>query len=229
MYDLYYWPVPFRGQPIRFLLADSGADWTEKGYAEIVALRELPVVERPYPFLAPPMLHDRGTGTWLSQTPAILMYLGRRFDRIADADQTLRVVCDAVDILYEVTRFHGDQMWDRPAWETFLAERLPLWMTLHEALATAGGVTATGGFFFGTSEPSVTDLTLAALWGTMADRLLLGALLERHAPALSGLVARVAERPAIAAVIAEWDGRTPRYCGGQIEASLMEMTGQSKR
>jgi len=225
MYDLYYWPIPFRGHPIRFLLADAGVAWEEKGYEPIAALRALPPGERPYPFLAPPLLQDRETGTWLSQMPAILMYLGRRLGRIAEPDQTLRLVCDASDIMLEITRGHGAQMWDRPAWELFTAERLPLWMSLHEAMAKANGVTAGAGFLFGAPEPGVADLTLAALWGTMADRFApLGALLDVHAPLVADLVARIAERPAVAAVRADWEGRAKRYCGGQIEASLLEMT-----
>ena len=226
MLDLYYWPVPFRGHFVRYLLAEVGADWTEKGADEIVAIRALPVSERPYPCFAPTFLHDRETDTWLSQMPAIMMYLGRRFDRIADPDQTLRVVCDAVDVLYEITRFHGDQMWDRPAWEAFLADRLPLWMAMHEVLLRRMGVSAETGFFAGSERVTVADITFSALWGVMADRLRLGEMLRREAPTLAGLVARVEARPGIARVIADWADRTPRYCGGQIEASLMEMTGQ---
>jgi len=228
MYDLYYWPLPFRGHLIRFLLADTGAEWTEHGYGATAALRNLPVAERPYPFLAPPLLHDRETDTWLSQMPAICMYLGRRLDRLADPDQSLRIVCDASDILLEITRSHGAQMWDRPAWEAFLADRLPLWMALHEQIATTSGVTAQAGHLFGSETPGVADLTLAALWGTMADRLPPTAtLLAETAPTLAGLVTRVSNRPAIAALRSDWDDRKPRYCGGQIEKSLMEMVGKA--
>jgi len=229
MYDFYYWPLPFRGHPVRYLLADAGANWTDHGYEDTAALRALPVAKRPYPFLAPPLLHDTEAGIWLSQLPAIAMYLGRKLDRIADPDQTLRVVCDASDVLLEITRSHGAQMWDRPAWEGFLATRLPLWMELHEALATGSGVSFQAGYLFGAKEPGVADLTLAALWGTMVERLPpVAPILAAHAPTLAGLVARVSDRPAIAALRAEWEDRRPRYCGGQIEASLMEMVAGTR-
>ena len=70
-YDFYYWPIPFRGHPIRFILAFAGTEWDEHGFEEVAALKNLPVADKPYPFLAPPVLHDRDTDTWLSQMPAI--------------------------------------------------------------------------------------------------------------------------------------------------------------
>lgn len=30
-YDLYYWPLPFRGQFLRAILAHAGKRWTEAG------------------------------------------------------------------------------------------------------------------------------------------------------------------------------------------------------
>lgn len=69
-YTLYYWPIPFRGHPLRFVLAHVGASWDEPDFAEVAALRDLPVADKPYPFLAPPVLYDHGNATWLSQMPA---------------------------------------------------------------------------------------------------------------------------------------------------------------
>lgn len=225
-YALYYWPIPFRGHPIRFLLAHVGAEWTEPGFAEMAAFKDLPVAEKPYPFMAPPVLHDVQTNTWLSQMPAIAMYLGRRYDLIADPDQTLRLVCDASDILVEVTRGHGARMWDDPSWAAFTAERLPLWMQLHERMASDSGVTAADGFLFGADTPGVADLCLSALWHTMVDRLpKLRPLLHAQAPRIEGLADRVAARPEIAALRADWDNSDPLYCAGQIEASLLSVQG----
>ena len=76
-YHLYYWPLPFRGHPIRFALAWAGADWQEYGFEEVARLKNTPVSDKPYPFLAPPVLHDTETDTWISQMPAIAMYVGR--------------------------------------------------------------------------------------------------------------------------------------------------------
>ena len=48
-------------------------------------------------------------------------------------------------------------------------------------------------------------------------------MLEAHAPTVAGLTGRVAATPAIAALDADWAQREPRYCAGQIEASLIDM------
>jgi glutathione S-transferase len=213
-YTLHYWPIPFRGHFIRYVLAHAGADWDE---AVIDPASEA------YPFLAMPLIVDHASGTRLSQTPAILMYLGRKHGLLAEPDQTLRLVCDAMDVLYEITRFHGAQMWDRPAWEAFTGARLPRWMGLHERIGRDHGLTPGAGFVFGTPEPGLADLALAALWHTMVDRLPgLRPLLHRQAPSIEGLVDRIAGRDEIAAMRANWD-EGAGYCGGMIEASIREM------
>ena len=48
-------------------------------------------------------------------------------------------------------------------------------------------------------------------------------LLHENAPVLEGLADRIAAEPPVAALIADWAGRRPVYCGGQIEASLLNM------
>jgi len=212
-YTLQYWPIPFRGHFIRFALAQAGASWDE-------AMTD--PAETEYPFLAQPLLTDHATGCQLSQTPAILMSLGRKHGLIAAPDETLRLICDAMDVLYEITRCHGAQMWDRMAWAAFTGDRLPRWMSVHERVAVANGVTPDQGFLFGVDTPSLADLTLAALWHTMVDKLPgLRPLLQHNAPTLGALVDRVAARPEIARLRADWP--EPLYCGGQIEASLRAM------
>lgn len=217
---LYYWPIPFRGHFIRYVLAVGGAEWEEFGFDEVRALKDAPVAEQPYPAMAPPILHDRAADRWLSQMPAIQMYLGRKFGLIGDLDLDLRLIADASDILFEITRTHGAQMWDRQSWHAFTTHRLPRWLEIHERLVTDHA----GNGCFGGDTPVLSDLTMAALWHTMAERLPgMRAYLEGHAPALMRLVGRVADLPPITALRAEWRGRTPVYCGGQIEASLLEM------
>ena len=216
-YDFYYWPIPFRGHPIRFILAFAGAGWDEPGFEDVAALKNLPVADKPYPFLAPPVLHDRDTDTWLSQMPAIAMYLAGKHDLISNPDQSLRIACDASDILLEITRNHGATLWDADSWAEFRANRLPMWMQLHEALCNS-----TDAFLFRRETPGLADLVLAGLWHTMADRLPpLREDLETHAPSLTAYVDRVANLPAIAALRAKWTDRRPLYCAGQIEQSLL--------
>lgn len=213
-YALYYHPIPFRGHFIRYVLAEAGQGWDEPPHDEVMRLKALPVGEQPVPAMAPPLLHDRERDLWLPQMPAIVMHLGRAHGLSRDADLELRLLCDASDILFEITRYHGALMWDADSWADFARARLPRWMRIHQALLPA--VDAAG--------PGLADLVLAALWHTMIDRLPgLRPLLHQTAPRLEAGVDAVAARPAIAAMLEDWRGRRPVYCAGQIEASLLEM------
>ena len=46
-YELYYWPIPFRGQFVRAVLAFAGKSWTEHGPAEISKLMGGPLKNMP--------------------------------------------------------------------------------------------------------------------------------------------------------------------------------------
>ncbi len=223
-YTLYYWPLPFRGHFVRYVLAHVGAQWDEPGFDAVAALKNAPVPDQPYPFMAPPLLEDHATGRRLSQLPAILMYLGRRHGLVVDDDETLRIVLDAMDVLTEITRWHGAQMWDRTAWEAFCGARLPRWMQIHDRIGRDHGLTPDAGFVLGTEVPTLADLVLAALWHTMVDRLPgLRPLLHDNAPAIEGLADRIAAGPGVAGMLDTWQGRPPLYCAGKIEASILEM------
>ncbi len=212
-HTLYYWPIPFRGHFVRFVLAHVGASWEE---------RAIDPATTDYPFLAQPLLDDHETGKRLAQTPAILMYLGRKYRLIEDPDETLKLICDAMDVLYEITRGHGAQMWTGKAWAEFAGTRLPRWMALHEEVGRANGLRPEAGHILGTYAPTLADLALAALWHTMVDKLPeLRPILHDTAPALEGLVDRIAAKHRIAAMRARWPG--PVYCAGEIEASIREM------
>lgn len=223
-YQLHYWPIPFRGHFIRFVLAYAGLAWDEPGFDAVVGLKNRDAADQPYPFMAPPLLTDTLTGTHLSQMPAILMALGRTHGLLTEPDRTLRLICDASDILFEITRYHGALMWDAASWTEFHGSRLPRWMQIHERIVAEAGVTAAAGYLRGGAHPGLADLVLGALWHTMADRLPpLRPLLHANAPVLEGLADRIAAEPPVAALIADWAGRRPVYCGGHIEASLLNM------
>ena len=215
-YTLYYWPIPFRGHFVRYALARAGATWDEPGMEALAQLKNLPPADQPTPFMGPPVLVDHGTGQALSQMPAIVMHLGRAHGLIGDADLALRLLCDANDVLFEITRGHGAQMWDRGSWATFRDQRLGRWLAMHDHLAQdlLQGLDPT--------HPGLEALTLTALWHTMADHLpALRPQLTACAPGLMTLVDQVAATPALARMRAPWQGTG--YCGGQIEASLLDM------
>lgn len=230
-YTLLYWPSPFRGHFVRYVLAHAGASWDEPETEALLTIKSSPVADRPAPMMAPPMLHDRTADLWLSQLPAILMHLGHRHgllpENLTARSLTLKLICDAGDVLEEITRDCGAQMWTPEAWAEFAADRLPRWMAIFEETGRRYGLTPRGGHILGTDRPTLADLTTAALWHTMTDKLPpIGPLLDGHAPAVAGLSDRIAALSAIAALRGNWD-RTHgnAYCGGQIEASLRSVLG----
>ncbi len=213
-YKLYYWPIPFRGHFIRFMLAQAGQQWAEASFEEVAALKDDDPTLSRYPVLAPPVLEDRVTGVRLAQMPAIVMALGREYSLIRDPDVALRLTCDASDILFEITRTHGAQMWDAPSWQGFVEERLPRWLAVHEAVAKT----------LDAGAPGAEEIILTALWHTMIDKLPpLRSIAQTHAPGLVALVDHVTATPAIAGVITDWADKKPIYCAGQIEASLLNV------
>ncbi|MFC3836879.1 thioredoxin domain-containing protein [Paracoccus rhizosphaerae] len=78
-FTLYYWPLPFRGQFIRAVLAHAGADWDEPDADAVSDMMSREPADQPVPFMAPPMLVEAG-GVAIAQMPSILFHLGRRFD-----------------------------------------------------------------------------------------------------------------------------------------------------
>ena len=57
-FDLYYWPVPFRGEFIRAILAFSGKTWTEHDAEEIGEIMARAPDRQDVPFMGPPVLVD---------------------------------------------------------------------------------------------------------------------------------------------------------------------------
>jgi glutathione S-transferase len=229
-YDLYYWPVPFRGQFIRAILSFAGKDWREHDAEEIVTLMEQAPGEQPCPFVGPPLLIDHVHDVALAQMPAIALYLGETLGLLpaspAGRALTAKVVNDANDVLDEMTRDGGNQMWDRASWDAFVP-RLQRWMAIFAAIGERHGLSEDKGFLLGTQQAGVADIVTATLWATMGERFpTLATMLEQSAPQIAGLTRRMQALPAL-----ERLGRTSRalygdaWCGGQIEASLRKVVG----
>lgn len=229
-YVLYYWSAPFRGQFVRAVLAYAGQAWTEGGDAAIGELMGKPVKEMPIPFMGPPMLVDREADVAIAQMPAVVFYLGETLDLLPDTPAlralTLKIVCDANDVIDELTLDGGRQMWTPERWKDF-EPRLQKWMSFWEETGRRHGLKKTSGFLLGGDEPGIADVVTATLWSTMAERLpRLGQILDETAPLTAALVRRVADLPplkALADQAREDYGDT--WCGGQIEASLRKVLG----
>ena len=227
-YELYYWPIPFRGQFVRALLAVAGKTWTEHDGAEISKLMDGPLREMPIPFMGPPLLIDNKAKFAISQLPAIVLYLGETLNLLpADAKLralTLKIVMDANDIIDDLTLDGGRLMWTPPRWEGFVP-RLSAWMTFGEEIGRRHGLTRKAGTMLGETTPGVADIVTAILWGTIADRFpALKEQFEENAPMTAALTQRVGSLPALAELAAR--ARVDygdAYCGGRIEASLRKV------
>lgn len=229
-YELYYWSAPFRGQFVRAVLTHAGKTWTEGGDAAIADLMGGPVKAMPVPFMGPPMLVDKKARVAIAQTPAIVLYLGETLELLPSTPElralTLKIVCDANDVIDEMTNDGGREMWTDKRWAAFVP-RLKTWMSFWEETGRRHGLTADAGFLLGGQTPGVADVVTATLWSTLTERFAsIGELLDEAAPMTAALVRRVAQLPplrALADKAREDYGDT--WCGGQIEASLRKVLG----
>lgn len=229
-YALYYWSAPFRGQFVRGVLAFAGKTWTEAGDEAIGKLMGGPVEDMQVPFMGPPLLIDRKADVSIAQMPAILLYLGETLDLLPTTPAlralTLKVVCDANDVIDELTLDGGRQMWSDKRWEEF-EPRLKKWMSFWEETGRRHGLKANSGFLLGGDEPGIADVVSAVLWSTLTERFdRIAAILNDAAPLTAALVRRVADLPplkALAEKAREDYGDT--WSGGQIEASLRKALG----
>ena len=224
-YELYYWPLPFRGQFIRAILAYAGKSWNEHDADAIDRLRQSAPDAQPIPFMGPPLLIDNDTGFALAQMPAIAFHLGRTLGLLPDDDagqaMTLKLVNDANDILDEITLDGGREMWTRESWDAFVP-RLKRWMRFFEVVGARNGLAHDRGFLLGGEAPGVADIVTATLWSTLRDRFsVIGAMLDEEAPLTAALCRRMMTIPALTELAQATARRYgDAYCGGEIEKSL---------
>jgi glutathione S-transferase len=224
-YTLYYWPLPFRGQFVRSVLAHVGASWDEAGVQASSFLMNAEPAKQLVPHMGPPVLTDHMADLSLAQTPAILAYLGGKYALIPDdparAALTAKIIADANDVLYEMTLHNGAQMWTQELWDDY-RPRLARWMTISEEHGRRHGLTGEMGYVLGTGSPSLADLVVHILWGVMASKLpALRPLLDATAPNIAGLSDRIAGLPEQEELRLRSDEEYgDEWCSGQIEASL---------
>ena len=226
-YDLYYWPVPFRGQFVRAVLAHAGKTWTEHDGEAILKLMGGPVEDMPVPFTGPPLLIDKKAGHAVAQMPAIILYLGETLDLLpttpASRAMTMKVVNDVID---EITLQGGRDMWTEKRWEDFVP-RLKRWMSIWEETGRRHGLTADAGHLLGGEAPAIADVVTATLWSTMTERFpRIGTILDEVAP----MTAALSRRISALSPLAELAARVRRdygdaYAGGQIGQSMCKVLG----
>lgn len=227
-YRLYYWPVPFRGQFIRAILAYAGKTWDEPD-ADILRVMEAAPDRQAVPFMAPPMLVVEKTGFALAQMPAIAFYLGETLGLLPTTPEgramTLKLVNDANDVIDEITQNGGREMWTPKTWDAFVP-RLKRWMAIWEVTGERNGLTQDEGFLLAQDKPGVADIVTATLWSTLSDKFpKIGKMLDAEAPLVAALSRRVQATPALAKLAAESNEfyGAETYCGGQIGKSLQKV------
>jgi glutathione S-transferase len=224
-YELYYWSAPFRGQFVRAGLAFAGKSWTEAGDGAIAKLMKGPVAKMPVPFMGPPLLIDKKAEVAIAEMPAIVLYLGETLDLLpttpALRTKTMKIVCDANDVLDEITLDGGRLTWTEKRWQEFVP-RLKKWMSIWEETGRRHGLKKGSGFMLGGDEPGIADVVTATLWSTMTDRFkTIGKILKKSAPMTAALTRRVSALPPLAALAAKArEDYGDTWCSGKIEASL---------
>ena len=225
-FTLYYWPIPFRAQFIRYILAYAGEAWDEPNRDAVMAIYQSEIADQPLPFMGPPLLHDRKEDVWVSQSAAISSYLGEIYGLMPGTPSqdalTRKVLGDCVDVLHALTRHCGAVMWTDETWTHFAEHRLPRWLNIFEELGARHQLKNRSGTLLGTPEPSVADLACAALWVTICDTLPdLQDTISEHAPNVLSLSQRIASTPTINAMRVDQKNRWGDvWCEGQIEESL---------
>jgi len=221
-FQLYYWPLPFRGCFVSYLFAFRNIPLLEEtDFEENRILKSLAPSEQKIPFMGPPVLRDLESGRTLSQMPAIVLYvsheLGLMPDDPFDVAMCMKVLMDCNDLLMEICRYNGSIMWEREQWTEFRSQRLPRWLDIFEESLKRGTI--------GTDPVSFADIGVFALFGNMARCLpQLEADVRDRAPGIHALCQRIGSEPSLARLVASQEqayGTT--YCGGQIEQSIREM------
>jgi glutathione S-transferase len=216
--ELYYWAeIQGRGEFIRLLLEEAGADYVdvvrERKSGMNAMMRFLNGAEPgPLPFAAPFVKVD---DTVVSQTANILEFLAPRFGlvprdlaRRAEANQIQLTLADFVGEIHDThhpiagSLYYKDQRGAaKQRARNFLAERLPKFLTWLEQILQRNR--ANGGRWLVGSNRSYVDLsTFQIVEGLRYAFPHAMANLEPDVPRVIALRDRVAQRPRIAAYLA---------------------------
>ncbi|XP_065334276.1 glutathione S-transferase-like [Cloeon dipterum] len=186
-----YFPFHGLGEPLRFLMAYTGIEWTE----EIISLEEFPAKKPSYPFGRLPVLEM--DGLTMHQSAAILRYLARKAGGLYGRDKVDALHCDvAYDTIsdlrimmlgyfYEPNKESSDEKR-----KTVLEELAPMYMRNLEKL-----VNENGGYFVN-GQLTWVDIAFAPLIDYMSH--MAGKDLVADKPALKAIRDRVYALPSIA-------------------------------
>lgn len=210
-FELYYWPgIPGRGEFVRLVLEEAGADWVDVGLQSGGKAVSDMLGKGPVPAYAPPVL--KVGDLVFSQAANICAYLGERFGLVPAGDASrlharqfqltvADVVAEAHDTHHPIAamKYYDEQKAEaqRRA-EDFRTTRIPKFLGYFERVLKAN--TQGGGKYLLGRDFSYPELALYQL----VEGLLYAFpnAMRRVAPEIPGVMAlrqRIAERPRIVA------------------------------
>ncbi len=221
-FQLYYWPIPFRGCFVSYLFAYREVQLLmEASFEENQNLISLDPSKQPTPFMGPPVLRDLESGLTLSQMPAIVLYVAEELDLLPedpiDVAISMKVLMDCNDLLMEICRYNGSFMWARDEWTLFRSQRFPRWLQIFEESLKRD--------FIGKDPVSFADIGIFALFGNMIRCLpeLEGDIFT-YAPGIHALCQKIGSKPPLADYVSREEQEYGKvYCGGKIEESIRKM------
>ena len=230
-FKLYYWPIPFRGNFIRCMLSFCNVSYHDATVPELLELKNKDMSSKDTKaiFMAPPLIYDTTEDMFISQMPAIVLYLARKYNKLPlnnkDITITENILLSCNDILAEISRNNGSQMWeDKNEWNEFINGRFLKWLSILENQAFRNGLKENESYFFGGNEATAVDIILLALVGTMHAKLPeMKPILLKGCPSIMNLCDRLLNESSNLKSLFDEQSSSPVYCGGQIEASIRKM------
>ena len=229
-YTFYYHPIGFRGNFVRHLLAFQNIPFVQATTDELREIRKITPEDAASSngplFMAPPLLHDERNDLYLSQMPVIVQYLSRRHG-LAPSDPIQlaigeKILHDCNDILNEVTRNCGAQMWTNARqWSEFRDKRFKKWLQILEETGKRRGLGASSGYYLGTGKATFADLAIFSMLWTMEEGLAaLSQFLRDTAPCCMALCDRLLHKSLPLSGFCTRHMNKDVYCGGYIEVRV---------
>ena len=230
-FKLYYWPIPFRGNFIRCMLSFCNVQYNDATVAELLELKSADMSSKDTRaiFMAPPLIYDVEEDIFISQMPAIVLYLARKYNKMPTNNNqitiTENILLSSNDILAEISKNNGSMMWqNKEEWQEFIDGRFCRWLSILESQATRNGLRENAGYFFGNNAATAVDIILFALIGTMRAKLPeMIPILLKGCPSVMNLCDRLLEESSNLKLLFDEQASNNVYCGGQIEASIRKV------
>jgi glutathione S-transferase len=198
-YEVIYFPLPGRAEPIRLLFACAGVPFND------VAVTNWPELKPQMPLGQLPVLREKTEGgeVLIPQSGAILRHLARTFGLYGASEREHTIADVLADTLNDVRMKFAPvafaQMMNTPK-ETVEKYWADLPQTLSPIVKLLGLSTAPAAGFFVGEKPTYADVLA---FDTLHQHLSLKADCLDFAPALKSFVGRFRELPGIAAYLAK--------------------------